>query len=91
MSKDGKRFKYLIQKLPCMNEAKIKEVIFIGLKTKQLFQDPILKNKLNVLREVARDAFENIFKNLSETETLKIMKIVIVKLFRNCEECTPSI
>jgi hypothetical protein len=57
MSKEGKGFIYLTQKLPGTSEAKIKQGIFISPQVKQLFQDPDFRNQLNSAKRRAWEVF----------------------------------
>lgn len=45
-----------------MDDAKIKEGIFVGPEIKQLFHDTTLKSKLNVFVKVKQDDFEKVCK-----------------------------
>ena len=63
MNKEGEELDYLGKKFPSISEAKVKEVIFVGPRGKQRFQDLDFKNKLNAVDNRAWDAFEYICSN----------------------------
>jgi len=46
MDRTGSAFKYLAKKFPQLREAKIKEMVFMGLQIRRLFRDNMFINLL---------------------------------------------
>ncbi|GBN18933.1 hypothetical protein AVEN_79253-1 [Araneus ventricosus] len=63
MEKTGDAFNFLKTKFPRLNEAKIKEGIFVGLQTRQLFKDSTFSKHLNRRKKRAWLAFKNVCMN----------------------------
>lgn len=62
MDKDGEGFKYLRAKFPRLNDAKVKEGIFVGTQIRKLTKDENLKNALNINEKPGWEAFEKVVK-----------------------------
>jgi len=63
MDKTGRGLKYVRNKFPNVNDAKIKEGIFIGPQIRKLMQDKQFDEDLNETEKNAWLSFKRIFKN----------------------------
>jgi hypothetical protein len=63
VDRTGSAFKYLAEKFPRLNEAKIKERVFVGPQICKLFRDGMVNNLLQGDKEKAWDAFHLVSTN----------------------------
>ncbi|KAI6648258.1 hypothetical protein LOD99_12067 [Oopsacas minuta] len=79
-NKEGEGFKYLKDKFPKVNDAKIKEEVFIGPQIRELFKDLSFEACLNSVEKAAWSSFKSLDENFLGTKKSPIYEETVVTL-----------